>query len=138
MKIPLQKLKGPAIGFEIDELIVTLCWPGQKQSRCTINLELKRAVDQAQSSKDAANSADNFQVFLRELRIEELQGSHGYRVKEELLARVNAAAHPVKVKDVLFKKCWSSEGPNPANVDAVSQLRGSGWSGVIGLRERVG
>jgi len=37
------------------------------------------------------------------LRVEELEGSQGlYRVKEEMLARVNQAAHPVKVKDVLI------------------------------------
>ena len=47
---------------------------------------------------------DNFQVYLRELRVEDLRGSAGiYRLREELLARVNAAVHPTKVKDVLFK-----------------------------------
>ena len=47
---------------------------------------------------------DNFQVYLRELRVEDLRGSAGiYRLREELLARVNNAVHPTKVKDVLFK-----------------------------------
>ena len=48
----------------------------------------------------------NFQVYLRELRVEdELSGSAGvYRLKEELLARVNAAVEPINVTDVLFKE----------------------------------
>ena len=48
---------------------------------------------------------DNFQIYLRELRVEDLRGSDGiYRLREELLARVNAAVAPVKVTDVLFKE----------------------------------
>ena len=48
---------------------------------------------------------DNFQTYLRELRIEDLRGSAGmYRLREELFVRVNAAAAPVKVKDVLFRE----------------------------------
>jgi flagellar FliL protein len=70
-----------------------------------VSLELENAGDEARIKAVMPRIVDNFQVFLRELRIEELQGSHGlYRVKEELLARVNAAAHPTKVKQVLFKE----------------------------------
>jgi flagellar FliL protein len=48
---------------------------------------------------------DNFQIYLRELRVDDLRGSGGiYRLREELLARVNAAVAPVKVNDVLFKE----------------------------------
>lgn len=48
---------------------------------------------------------DNFQVYLRELRIEDLEGSAGmYRLRQELLMRVTAAAHPAEVKDVLFQE----------------------------------
>jgi flagellar FliL protein len=48
---------------------------------------------------------DNFQVYLRELRLEDLQGAAGmYRLREELLNRVNAAVRPAQVKDVLFKE----------------------------------
>ena len=48
---------------------------------------------------------DNFQVYLRELRIDDLRGSAGiYRLREELLARVNAAVYPARVEQVLFKE----------------------------------
>lgn len=48
---------------------------------------------------------DNFQVYLRELRKEDLSGSQGvFRLKEELLMRINNAASPVRVNDVLFRE----------------------------------
>jgi flagellar protein FliL len=47
---------------------------------------------------------DTFQVFVRELRASELEGSAGvYRLREELLRRVNIAVHPARVDAVLFK-----------------------------------
>ncbi len=48
---------------------------------------------------------DSFQIYLRELRVEDLQGSAGLqRLREELLLRVNAAIAPAKARDVLFKE----------------------------------
>lgn len=48
---------------------------------------------------------DTFQVFTRELRPSDLEGSAGvYRLKEELLRRVNVAIYPSKVDAVLFKE----------------------------------
>lgn len=48
---------------------------------------------------------DQFQSYLRELRIDDLHGSAGVlRVKEELLRRINAAAAPYPVRDVLLKE----------------------------------
>jgi len=48
---------------------------------------------------------DQFQSYLRELRIDDLHGSAGVlRVKEELLRRVNVAAAPYPVRDVLLKE----------------------------------
>jgi flagellar FliL protein len=48
---------------------------------------------------------DQFQTYLRELRVKDLRGSAGmYRLQMELLWRVNQAAAPVKVKDVLFQE----------------------------------
>jgi flagellar FliL protein len=46
---------------------------------------------------------DLFQTYLREMRPEELRGSAGvYRLREELIARADAAAAPARVADVLF------------------------------------
>ena len=93
--------------LDLDDMVVTLGGTGRKSSflKLRVSLELENAGDEARIKAVLPRIVDNFQVFLRELRIEELQGSHGlYRVKEELLARVNAAAHPTKVRDVLFRE----------------------------------
>jgi flagellar FliL protein len=48
---------------------------------------------------------DAFQVYLRELRKSDLEGSAGiYRLKEELLRRVNIAIYPAHVQSVLFRE----------------------------------
>ncbi len=48
---------------------------------------------------------DSFQLYLRAIRPEELDGAEGvYRLKEELLARVNDAVHPAQVRDVLVRE----------------------------------
>lgn len=46
---------------------------------------------------------DLFQTYLREMRPDELRGSAGvYRLREELIARADAAAAPARIVDVLF------------------------------------
>lgn len=48
---------------------------------------------------------DAFHVYMRELRPTDLEGSAGvYRLKEELLRRVNVAVYPARVDAVLFKE----------------------------------
>jgi flagellar FliL protein len=48
---------------------------------------------------------DAFQIYLRELRPEDLEGSAGIlRVKEELLRRINLAIQPPLATDILFKE----------------------------------
>ena len=52
-----------------------------------------------------AKVMDAFQVYLRELRKSDLDGSAGiYRLKEELLRRVNVAIAPAQVENILFKE----------------------------------
>jgi len=105
-----ENAEGPAVatpGFylEVPEMLVSLRSSGRKQQilKLRISLELAGPEDQPAIEAFMPKIVDNFQVFLRELRVEELEGSQGlYRVKEEMLARVNQAAHPVKVKDVLI------------------------------------
>ncbi len=48
---------------------------------------------------------DQYQVFLRSLRVEELRGSAGLeRIREELLRRANIIVAPEKITNVLFKE----------------------------------
>lgn len=48
---------------------------------------------------------DAFQVYLRELRRSDIEGSAGiYRLKEELRRRVNLAIYPAEVQGILFRE----------------------------------
>jgi flagellar FliL protein len=52
-----------------------------------------------------AKVVDAFQVYLRELRKSDLEGSAGvYRLKEELRRRVNIAIFPAQIDSILFKE----------------------------------
>ena len=93
--------------FEIPDLIVNLNTSGRKSAflKIKISLEVADAADIGVINQMLPRIVDNFQVYLRELRIDDLQGSAGmYRLHEELLRRVNIAVRPAKVKDVLFKE----------------------------------
>ncbi len=93
--------------YELPEMLVNLNTPGRKRNflKIKVSLELGSPTDIAGVELALPRIVDNFQVYLRELRLEDLQGAAGmYRLREELLSRVNAAVRPVKVKDVLFKE----------------------------------
>ncbi|MCB1720458.1 MAG: flagellar basal body-associated FliL family protein [Alphaproteobacteria bacterium] len=73
--------------------------------RLTVQLELSSSADYAAVEAVIPRVVDQFQTYLRELRVKDLRGSAGiYRLQMELLWRVNQAAAPVKVKDVLFQE----------------------------------
>jgi flagellar FliL protein len=97
----------PAVFFDLPDLLVNLNGAGRKASflKLSVSLELDKQEDVPRLQSVLPRIIDNFQVYLRELRVEDLRGSGGiYRLREELLTRVNAAATPVKVTDVLFKE----------------------------------
>ena len=98
---------GPAVFHDMPEMIVTLNTGGRKQVflKIRVSLELQGTGDVAKIQSLMPRIIDNFQVYLRELRIDDLKGSAGmYRLREELLTRVRAAAHPAKINGVLFKE----------------------------------
>lgn len=73
--------------------------------RLTVQLELKSEEDLKAVELVIPRVIDQFQTYLRELRVKDLRGSAGiYRLQMELLWRVNQAAAPVEVKDVLFQE----------------------------------
>jgi flagellar FliL protein len=73
--------------------------------RLSVQLELASQADVAAVEKVLPRVVDQFQTYLRELRVQDLRGSKGmYRLQMELLSRVNAAAAPIQVKDVLFQE----------------------------------
>jgi flagellar FliL protein len=98
---------GPGVFEDIPPMIVNLNSPA-KQPRF-LKITLKVETDNA-AEKDKLNAVlprvvDQFQMYLRELRIEDLRGTSGiYRMKIELLSRIRAAAPNIKIRDVLFQE----------------------------------
>ena len=93
--------------YDLQELMINLNTGGQKSSflKIRVSFELASRRDKKKLDKIMPKIIDNFQTYLRELRIDDLKGSAGmYRLREELLIRVNAGAAPIKIKDVLFKE----------------------------------
>jgi flagellar protein FliL len=70
-----------------------------------VSLELEDDAQKAALTPLMPRITDQFQAYLRELRLDDLKGSAGVlRLKEELLRRVNVAAAPYHVRDVLLKE----------------------------------
>ncbi len=100
---------GPAatVFYDLPEMLVNLNSNTRRPTflKIQVSLELASEQEAAFVKKMSPRIIDNFQVYLRELRIDDLRGSAGiYRLREELLARINMAVRPAKVKDVLFKE----------------------------------
>lgn len=111
-EVPVQAKPAPrqTVFFDMPDLIVNLNTGTGTQRRTnflkiSVSLELENPGDIELVTQNMPRIIDNFQIYLRELRIDDLQGSAGlYRLREELLRRVNLAARPARVKDVLFKE----------------------------------
>jgi flagellar FliL protein len=98
-----------AVFYDLPEILVNLNSqaPGRKQNflKIRVSLELQSPLDVPKVEAVIPRIIDNFQVYLRELRVDDLQGSSGMlRLREELTTRVNQAIKPAKVSDVLFKE----------------------------------
>lgn len=93
--------------LEIPTMIVNLNTENgtPRYLRLSVQLEFDSADDMHAVEAVMPRVVDQFQTYLRELRVRDLRGSAGiYRLQMELLWRVNQAAAPVEVKDVLFQE----------------------------------
>lgn len=98
---------GPPDFIEMTDMLVNLN-TGERRAtllKLGITLEIAHKEEEKEVKEAMPRIVDAFQVYLRELKVDDLRGSAGvYRLREELLMRVNAATAPVKVKDVLIKE----------------------------------
>ena len=98
------------VGFyELPQMIVNLNTTGGTSEflRMTVSLEIANDTPENRVQLDTMlpRVLDNFQTYMRELRLEDLNGSAGlFRLKQEMLSRINRAVEPVKVNDVLFSE----------------------------------
>lgn len=93
--------------LELEPMLVNLDTSGGKPKylKLTIALEVDKQASIDELNKKMPRIIDQFQTYLRQLRIEDLNGSAGmFRLKEELLIKVNDAVYPTRVNDVLFKE----------------------------------
>lgn len=93
--------------YNLPEMVVNL----SSQDKRAKYLKLKVSLEAPdQRVLDALNPImprvlDMFQLYLRELRSSDLEGSAGiYRLKEELLRRINLEIHPHEISRVLFNE----------------------------------
>ena len=108
--VKTQKDKLPpeeAAFLEIPDIIVNIQTPDTTAAylKLSVSLELEKKEDKDKVEPVMPRIVDQFQGYLRELRVEDIRGSAGVmRLKEELLRRVNLAASPTPVRDVLLKE----------------------------------
>lgn len=110
---PKQKLEEPPpppkqiVFMDLPEMIVNLN-TGSRQSsflKLRVSLELDDALMIPKLKALEPRIVDNFQIYLRDLRREDLDGSAGMaRLKEELMMRINVAVRPARINDVLFNE----------------------------------
>ena len=93
--------------FDIPDIIVNIQTPDSTPAylKLSVSLELEKAEAKTTIEPVLPRIIDQFQTYLRELRVEDIRGSAGVmRLKEELLRRVNLAVAPTPVHDVLLKE----------------------------------
>ncbi len=103
----LEQVK-PAYFYDLEPITVNLSTVGSdevKFLKILVSLELSDEEMVSVIEPRIAKVQDAFQVYLRELRPSDLEGSAGiFRLKEELRRRVNLAIHPARVESILFKE----------------------------------
>ncbi len=98
---------GQPIYYELPQFLVNLNSTNGRVSfiKMSVTLELKdkKSLDTVEANKPRI--VDTFNTYLRELRASDVQGSAGvFRLRDELLARMNATIAGEPVKDVLFSE----------------------------------
>jgi flagellar protein FliL len=101
-------LTPPQVAFsDVPDILVNIQSNDGTPAYLKLSLSLEMDNDLAKTGMQALmpRLVDQFQSYLRELRLDDLKGSEGVlRLKEELLRRASAAAAPYKVRDVLLKQ----------------------------------
>ncbi len=93
--------------YDLPDLLVNIQGADSNPAylKLSVSLELDGPEEEAGIKALAPRVVDQFQGYLRELRMDDLKGSAGIaRLKEELLRRINLSAAPYRVRDVLLKQ----------------------------------
>lgn len=93
--------------YEVPEMLINLqADSGQvRYLKLLVSVEYEVGIDATVIVAAKTQIEDLFQTYLRELSPKELEGSMGmFRLREELLKRINLLIAPEKVHGILFKK----------------------------------
>jgi flagellar FliL protein len=94
--------------YDFPELLINLKAEqgnGGRFLKALFVLELEKKEDEEKIKNQTPRITDMFQVYLRELRINDIEGAGGMdRVRDELLTRLNQILQPVRVHNILFKQ----------------------------------
>ncbi len=72
--------------------------------RVTVSLELESEEDRVNIEQLMPAIMNDFQVYLRSLRPDDLEGTKGLtRIQEELLVRINQSITPFRIRRILFE-----------------------------------
>ena len=101
-----EAILAPVAFFDLPEMLISINNNGRVgYLKVQASLEMEEESSRARIEELLPRIVDNFQIYLRELRAEDIDGSAGmFRLKEELLRRVNVAVAPVLINDVLFRE----------------------------------
>ena len=98
---------GGVVFVDMPDVRVNLQSGGQRIRFLQLRAALEVASDEVAARIESLmpRIMDSFQLYLRALTVDEVNGSGGLqRLKEELAARVNFAVQPTRVDDVLVKE----------------------------------
>ena len=95
----------PVYDYDLPTMTVNLNSEKAEFLKLSVTLELKDESMVELIEPRMTRVIDAFQVYLRELRRSDIEGSAGiYRLKEELRRRVNLAIYPAEVNGILFRE----------------------------------
>lgn len=105
----VEKIQKPAqiLYFELPEIVVNLNTSNRKVSflKLSLSIEVNEEAQIKRLEQIKPRILDQFQVYLRQLKIEDLRGSAGLQqLREELMIRLSATMAPLTVNDILFKE----------------------------------
>ncbi len=105
---PISAVANVPVFYDVPEFLVDLNSSDRTKSsflKMKVAIELSKQEDVATLEAYMPRVRDNFITYLRELRASDLSGSAGlYRLREELMLRINQAIAPAKVNNILFKE----------------------------------
>ena len=97
-----------AVFYDLPEMLIRIDSSGANMPsflKIGLSLELRHADDLERIMSLRPRIVDTFQIYLRDLRPDELSGQEEILgLREELRTRIDSDVAPVKIRDVLFKE----------------------------------